>query len=155
MNLKESKFKIYLYVLIFFGLLGLGAMVYLIFSFNIGLIPQNSCDIFSSAINCGKVVTSTYSTFLGMDLYYYGIGFFAVILALVFMTFFNKKTKTRKNMITAVNIISLLGVFAAAYLIYLELFKIHYICLLCTTGHIAIVALFVTSMLFRRAYIKA
>jgi uncharacterized membrane protein len=135
------------YITVFFGLLGLGAMLYLLLSFTFSLISKNSCDIISKVINCSKVVTSSYSTLFGIDWYYYGIGFFVLIIALAVLRLITKKEKTKK--ISAISIfgLSIFGAGVACYLIYVEIFLVHHICILCTTGHIAIFGVLITSIL--------
>ena len=135
------------YITIFFGLLGLGAMLYLLLSFTFNLIAQNSCDIISSVINCSKVVTSNYSTLFGIDWYYYGIGFFSIILILSILRLVNKNEKRNRRFAQAVFGLSIFGAGIACYLIYVEIFLVHHICILCTTGHIAIFGLLITSIL--------
>jgi uncharacterized membrane protein len=135
------------YLTILFGFLGLGAMLYLLLSFTLNLISKNSCDIISSVINCSKVVTSNYSTLFGIDWYYYGIGFFSIIIILSVMRLFNKKEKQNKLFAEFILALSIFGAGVACYLIYIELFLVHHICILCTTGHIAIFSLLIISVL--------
>ncbi|MEM0142834.1 MAG: vitamin K epoxide reductase family protein [Candidatus Parvarchaeum sp.] len=134
------------YITIFFSLLGLGAMLYLLLSFTLNLISKNSCDIISSVINCSKVVTSNYSTLFGIDWYYYGIGFFSIILVLSVIRLFNKNEKNNRLFAYAILGLSIFGAGIACYLIYVEIFLVHHICILCTTGHIAIFGLLITSI---------
>ena len=135
------------YITIFFSLLGIAAMLYLLLSFTLNIIAQNSCDIISSVINCSKVVTSNYSTLFGIDWYYYGIGFFSIILILSVLRLFNKNKKQNKRFAQAIFGLSIFGAGIACYLIYVEIFLVHHICILCTTGHVAIFGLLITSIL--------
>ncbi|MGC8533724.1 MAG: vitamin K epoxide reductase family protein [Candidatus Parvarchaeum sp.] len=134
------------YITISFSLLGLAAMLYLLLSFTLNLISKNSCDIISSVVNCSKVVTSNYSTLFGIDWYYYGIGFFSVILLFSVLRLFNKKEKLNKRFAQVIFALSIFGTGIACYLIYVEIFLVHHICILCTTGHIAIFGLLITSI---------
>ncbi|MCL4396784.1 vitamin K epoxide reductase family protein [Candidatus Parvarchaeota archaeon] len=134
------------YLTIFFSLLGLGAMLYLLLSFTLNLISKNSCDIISSVVNCSKVVTSSYSTLFGIDWYYYGIGFFSVVLILSVLRLVNKKEKLNRRFAQAIFGLSIFGAGIACYLIYVEIFLVHHICILCTTGHVAIFGLLITSI---------
>ncbi|MCL4399363.1 vitamin K epoxide reductase family protein [Candidatus Parvarchaeota archaeon] len=147
--LKEYR-VILAYLLIAFSLLGLGAMMYIILSFNLGVVPTSGCPIYQN-IDCGKVVTSAYSKFYGIDLSQLGAGFFALMLALSVYIFVSKNRRVK----TRVNYIMLgLGIIAsgiAIYLIYLELFVIHYICLYCTFGHISIFGLTITSAILLKS----
>jgi uncharacterized membrane protein len=134
------------YVTIFLSLLGLAAMLYLFLSFSINLISKNSCDILSSVVNCSKVVTSSYSTLFGIDWYYYGMGFFSLTLVLSVLRLFNKKENWNKRAAQAIFGLSIFGAGIASYLIYVEIFLVHHICILCTTGHITIFGLLITSI---------
>ncbi len=91
------------YITIFFSLVGLAAMLYLLLSFTLNFIPQNSCDIISSEINCSKVVTSNYSTLFGIDWYYYGIGFFSIVIILSILRLFDKNEKQNKIFAQTIN----------------------------------------------------
>jgi uncharacterized membrane protein len=139
------------YLLLAFSLLGLGAMVYLMLSFSLSVIPTNACDI-NSQINCANVVTSSFSPIIaGIDLYYYGEAFFIVMAALSAIFIWGREGKLHKTASVLLPVFSLLATFFAFYLIYLELFRIHSICLLCTTGHISIFALLIVSLIeYRR-----
>ncbi len=139
------------YLLLAFSLLGLGAMVYLMLSFSLSVIPTNSCDI-ATNFNCGEVVTNPYlSKIVGIDLYYYGAAFFIVMAALSAIFIWGREGKLHKTASVLLPVFSLLATFFAFYLIYLELFRIHSICLLCTTGHISIFALLIVSLIeYRR-----
>lgn len=134
------------YITIFFSLLGLAAMLYLLLSFTLNLISKNSCDIISSVVNCSKVVTSNYSTLFGIDWYYYGIGFFSLILLLSVLRLLNKNKKQNKIFAQTIFALSIFGAGIACYLIYVEIFLVHHICILCTTGHIAIFGMLITSI---------
>ena len=135
------------YITIFFSLVGLAAMLYLLLSFTLNFIPQNSCDIISSEINCSKVVTSNYSTLFGIAWYYYGIGFFSIVIILSILRLFDKNEKQNKIFAQTIFGLSIFGAGIACYLIYVEIFLVHHICILCTTGHIAIFGLLITSIL--------
>ncbi|MCL4398478.1 MAG: vitamin K epoxide reductase family protein [Candidatus Parvarchaeota archaeon] len=135
------------YLTLFFSLLGLAAMLYLLLSFTLNLISKNSCDIISSVINCSKVVTSSYSTLFGIDWYYYGIAFFSLIAILSIIKLSNKKEKRNRLFAEAIFALSIFGSGIAGYLIYVEIALVHHICILCTTGHLAIFGLLIISIL--------
>lgn len=135
------------YLTLLFGILGLGAMIYLISSFSLNIISKNSCDIISSVINCSKVVTSNYSTLFGIEWYYYGIIFFALIIVLSLIGLFNRKERNRKYAAIGIFGLSVFGAAVACYLIYVELFLVHHICIGCTTGHIAIFSILIISII--------
>jgi uncharacterized membrane protein len=132
-------------------------MTYLALSFGASIIPQNSCSISGTAIDCGKVVTSQYSKlFFGIDNYYLGMIFFAVLLVLSSIIVLKPKN-SRLNILFmyAVLAFAVFGAILAVYLIYLELFVLDAICLLCTLGHIAIFAVLAISSLLLYDHRKA
>ena len=135
------------YLIIFLGSVGLFAMLYLLLSFTLNLIPSNSCDFLNPAINCSAVVTSGYSHVFGIDWYYYGIAFFSAILVLSVLGIADKKDRNRGTFSSAVLVLSVFGSFISLYLIYVELFLVHHICILCTTGHAAIFSILAVCMI--------
>ena len=141
----KKDYRLYRYLLIAFSALGIGAMVYLSLSFSFNIIPQNSCSVYNTTVDCGKVIASPYSTLFGISLYDYGIVFFSVMFALSGIHAFFIKNKKTKYFLYAIFTLSLLGAAAAFYLIYLEIFKIGAICLLCTIGHASIFAMLTVS----------
>jgi uncharacterized membrane protein len=77
--------------------------------------------------NCAAVQTSKYSTFLGLDLVWYGIlGFF--FLALLAFLQLRKIDENRKNLIIAGSAFA--GI-AAIYLLILQAFVLHAYCVYC------------------------
>ncbi len=142
------------YLTLFFGLLGLGAMIYLLFTFSLDIIAKNSCDIISPIVSCSKVATSSYSTLFGISWYYYGIAFFSIVIALSLIKLRGKTKKIKKLASIGILGLSVFGAIVAVYLIYTEIFLIHYICILCTTGHIAIFSLLILSILRFTKYKK-
>lgn len=146
MDHKNDKLQ---YLLLAFSIIGLAAMLYLILSFSANVIPQNSCTITASPLNCGAVVTSQYSKIGGVDLYYYGLAFFIVTAVLSYLYIFVRKRSIL--LLKLLMLISGLATVLVAYLVYTELFVLHYICILCTTGHISILMiLFVSIIEYRR-----
>ncbi len=136
-------------LLIAFSIAGIFAMVYLSLSFTANIIPQSACTLSKTVINCAKVVTSQYSSlFLGIDNYYLGLAFFVVVLVLSsVITLKPQRVKWNIAFLRVIFILGLFGVAIAVYLIYLELFVIGAICLLCTVGQISIFAIFIISSL--------
>lgn len=137
----EKKSIVYRYLLIVFSLLGLGAMTY------VAVGPTNTCNIYGSILNCDKVLTSPYATYLGIHLYVYGLVFFSLSFALSVLYSLKLKAKKEKHLILSLFSLNILGAVAAIYLIYLELFQIGAICIFCTTAHISIFALLIVSLL--------
>ena len=131
-----------------FAAVGLASMAYLYLGFGLGINAiSNSCTIYSTPFDCGNVVTSQHSTFLGIDWYYYGIAFFSAILAATVAFWLSDIKRTKERILYAIVAVSGAGAFVAAYLIYTELFRIHYICEFCTVGHASIFIIFAASLL--------
>jgi uncharacterized membrane protein len=147
--MKDRSLSVSKYLLVAFSIIGLFAMTYLALSFGASIIPQNSCSIASTVIDCGKVVTSQYSElFLGIGNYYLGIVFFAVLLVLSsIMVISPDKRRLNDSFTYVVLVFAAFGAILSVYLIYLELFVLDAICLLCTLGHIAIFSILIISLL--------
>jgi len=131
--MERGNFSTYLFIL--FGILGLGAMIYSYLAFGANVISKNSCSI-NSEVSCEPVIMSSYSTLLGIKLYYYGMVFFSLVIILALLS--------KKSEKIAGYLISYISVTAAAisvYLIYSEIFLIGHICILCTIGGSAFIGI--------------
>jgi uncharacterized membrane protein len=85
-------------------------------------------------VNCGKVLSSPYSTIFGIPLGFIGMVFFAIELFML--------DRTDYENIMFFNII---GIATVVYLLYVE-YVLGAICLYCTLVHILVVSLFVLSV---------
>ncbi len=103
------------------------------------------CNL-NDKINCTNTILSSYSEIEGIPLGVFGIIWFSVSGLL-----YNNKLKFSKNI--GVNapfylfIWTGIGIASVAYLVYVELFVVDSICLLCTATHITGVSIFVLSYL--------
>src|SRR5579875_2749453 len=104
------------------GVLGLGVSAYLTAQSFDDRIPL-SCPS-TGVIDCGKVITSTYSHIMGVPVALLGALWFVAILILVY---FDLK--------------SVLLPFWTLGLVFTEVFLIHSICVYCTAVHVTVVAL--------------
>ena len=96
------------------------------------------CDI-SSEISCSAVNGSEYSEIFGIPVAATGAAWFVVTIVLALEM--RKKTRTGfwKNAPFYLFVWSVIGLFSIMYFIYVELFLIGSICILCTIVHIIVV----------------
>ncbi len=84
-------------------------------------------------VDCAKVTTSAWSTFLGVPVAFLGLAFFIVMLALSWPSVWRRGEawldRVRLGWLT-------IGLVMALYLVWAELFRINAICLWCTAVHI-------------------
>ncbi|EWS99855.1 Vitamin K epoxide reductase [Intrasporangium oryzae NRRL B-24470] len=99
-----------------------------------------ACSI-GGAVDCVKVTTSAWSTFLGIPVALLGLLFFVVTLVLCLPAVWRRGEAwldpVRLGWLT-------IGLGMVLYLVWAELFRIHAICLWCTVVHVITFALWVT-----------
>jgi len=92
--------------------------------------------------DCDKVLGSSYSQVFGIPLELFAVAYFVVNLALVYLIAFGSEGVFRR----AINALfgwRFLGLLLVPYLVIIELFIIHAVCIYCTMMHVAIVADFI------------
>jgi uncharacterized membrane protein len=99
-------------------------------------------------INCAKVTSSSYSSFLGMPVAVLGLVFFAVLVPLVSPAAWRARGP-RLHLLRLGWVC--VGVVAVLYLVWAELFQVRAICLWCTGVHLVTVAVFAL-VVFAEAY---
>lgn len=107
--------------ILLFIFLGLADTAYLSFEHYTNFVPP--CPVHSvlgSFIDCNKVLTSAYSQFFGIPLAYLGLAYF--------LTLFFLKFVSSKKIFFGITVLALA---ASGYLIYLQLFVLHAICIYC------------------------
>lgn len=92
-------------------------------------------------INCIKVTTSGFATFLGVPVALLGLLFFAGMLVLCLPAVVGRPERW---LATARLVGASVGMAMVLYLLWAELFAIHAICLWCTVVHVLTFALFTT-----------
>lgn len=108
---------------------------------------QAACSV-NGFVSCSKVDESAYTTTFGIPDYWAGIVGFVVMLAIDIPLVRTWKT----SWLTALLVLSGLGLVAAVYLAYLELVVIGALCLICTGAYLSNVVVFgVTAALYRQA----
>lgn len=112
------------------GLIGLAISVYLTWTKLAGVLP-----LCGPSGGCETVESSEYSSVAGIPVAAFGIGYSAAIV--VVAAWWGRTRDVRAGY--AAYALSLTGVVVEAYLVYLELFVIHAICLWCVAYGITIV----------------
>lgn len=95
-------------------------------------------------INCAKVTTSSYSEVFGIPIALFGLIFFVGMLAAQSPYLWNSGSKIIRN---GRVLYSITGILAIFWLVYVELHKLHAICLYCTGVHALTFLLFVTTII--------
>ncbi|MDE1823200.1 MAG: Vitamin K epoxide reductase [Candidatus Micrarchaeota archaeon] len=114
------------------SLLGLAVTAYLIL-YHYSAV-QLVCPNGGGAINCEKILNSSYSVVHGVPLPVIGFAFF--IIELLFL-----RIKAKEPIV----FLNALAVAVVVFLIYIE-YTLGSICLWCTTVHILVIALFLVSL---------
>ena len=90
-----------------------------------------ACSI-GGVVDCAKVTSSAWSTFLGVPVAVLGLVFFVVLLGLCWPSTWRRRERwldpVRLGWVT-------IGLGMALYLVWAELYRIHAICLWCTAVH--------------------
>lgn len=98
----------------------------------------------SATINCLKVTTSTYSKVAGIPVAYLGLAFFVGALAI----FSPWGWRIRPSMGRMARLASVtVGLGMVVYLVWAELYRIHAICLWCTSVHVIAFLLFAITLM--------
>ena len=125
------------------GLIASGIVIYELYVIH---HPPPFCvintTIASTPFNCMKVLTSSYSSVFGVSLDFLASLWFIINIALVFMLTYMAKPLA-KRVFYVLFVWRFFGLAIVPYLIYLEFFVVHSICLYCTIMHGAIIIDFV------------
>jgi len=124
------------------ALAGLGIATYLLTVRLLGGAP--ACGPIQG---CDTVAASEYATVLGLPVALFGVGFSAVLLGAAVVWW----RRAEKRALYIAYGLGLAGVFAVAYLTYLELFVIEAICIWCVTYAVTIVAGWILTILAVRS----
>ena len=124
------------------ALVGLGIAAYLLTVRLLGGAP--ACGPIHG---CDTVAASEYATVLGLPVALFGVGFSAVLVGACIGWW----RGAEKRALYIAYGLGLAGVFAVAYLTYLELFVIEAICIWCVTYGVTIVAGWILAILALRS----
>jgi len=130
------------------ALIGLFVALYLTM-YKTGMIGTITCSIGS----CETVNTSRWSTFLGLPVAAWGLGFYITTLTVAIMGSQDRWADERAPAVALVAL-SGWGVLFSLWLTYLELFVINAICTWCVISAIIVTLIFITSVLDLRDYAK-
>ncbi|HUK80381.1 MAG TPA: vitamin K epoxide reductase family protein [Nitrososphaerales archaeon] len=133
--------RLKLIVLVVMSLFGLGAALEVFFTYYLLGQSPPFCSP-EGFFDCTRVLGSTYSQIFGIPLELFAATYFIINLALVYVIAFGSDNLFRRA-ISAIFIWRFLGLMIVPYLVFIELFIIHALCIYCTMMHIAIVADFI------------
>ena len=126
------------------SLVGLFVAMYL-WLFKLGIVGTLSCKIG----NCERVNTSPWAIFLGQPVAFWGVLYYVAMFATAFASTLERFAADRRAALALV-VLTGWGVLFSGYLTYLELAKIHAVCMYCVISAIIVVIMFVLSVLEQR-----
>jgi uncharacterized membrane protein len=123
------------------ALVGLFVALYLTL-YKVGVIGELTCSVGS----CETVNTSRWSTFLGLPVAAWGLGYYAtvVVVALIGLS---ERFEDSRRLALGMLLLTAWGALFSLWLTYLELFVIHAICQWCVISAVLAFALFVVTWL--------
>jgi len=127
---------IYLAVMLL-SVAGIATSIYISYSRS---SPPSFCEL-GSGFSCDEVLSSQYSSFLGIHMEYYGVAWFAVSLVLSLFSFVKKLARI------VLFGWAILGILGVACLLYIEVFLVNSICVLCTVAHVLGILIFSASFI--------
>jgi uncharacterized membrane protein len=122
------------------ALVGLLVSTYLLL-YKIGVVGTLRCV---GGGGCERVNTSRWSSFLGLPVAAFGVAGYVLLLGIA-MYGLGSDRAGRPEATRWLAALSALGLFFSFYLLALELFVIHAVCLWCTVSGVTILAIFVLS----------
>jgi uncharacterized membrane protein len=139
MQMRISKLK--LFVLVVMSLFGLGAATEVLITFYFLNQALPGCQP-GGFFDCAKVLSSSYGMIFGIPLEMFAVVYFIVNLVLVYFVSFGSQGLFRRAL-SVLFVWRFLGLMLVPYLVVIELFILHAVCIYCTMMHIAIVADFI------------
>lgn len=134
--------KPYRILAILFAFVGLGIMIYLTYLHYAQ--AQSFCD-FSEEVSCDVVTTSLYSEVFGIPMSLLGIGFFALLILLLFR---DKKD----SVFQSVFFLTLFMLIPSFYLTFIEASVIKAFCVLCESSKVTMLGILAVSFLAARKH---
>ena len=141
--MRVSRLK--LLILIIMSAVGFVASSYVLIVFytlHQTLVCRPSGSYFGIQLDCGAVLDSPYSKILGVPLELLALAYFMVNMAMVYVIAFGSDRAFRFSL-QALFLWRFIGVAIVPYLVFVELFLLHAICIYCTLMHVAILIDFV------------
>jgi uncharacterized membrane protein len=139
MRMRISRLK--LVVLVVMSLFGLGASLEVLITYNYLKQSLPFCTP-GTFYDCTRVLGSTYGQIFGIPLELFAVAYFIINLALVYLIAFGSDWVFRKAL-GVLFVWRFLGLMIVPYLVVVELFIIHAVCIYCTMMHVAIVSDFI------------
>lgn len=136
----KQKGLVFLLILAIIGLIDASYLTYEHFS---GIIPPCSTNLLF--LDCGKVLTSSYSMIGNIPLSLLGMIHYFVLFFLIMMNIIKKG-----KWYTLVVIQAGIGLLVSLYLIYLQVFTIHSFCFYCMISAINSIVLFIIALVFNK-----
>ncbi|MFZ2200121.1 MAG: vitamin K epoxide reductase family protein [Microgenomates group bacterium] len=131
------------YLIIVLALAGVIDASYLTYEHYARIVPP--CSIHWWLTDCGRVLNSSYSIFLGIvPLALLGVFQYTAELLLSIYIFMTNSALTKKLLL----LLSTMGLLFSAHFVYLMIFVIHAICLYCFASAIISLFLFILSLIF-------
>lgn len=132
-------YRKYSLIFLIFALIGIVDAAYLSYEHYSGIIPPCSTNLLF--LDCGKVLTSSYSVILGLPLALLGLFHYIVLVCNII---FNdlQKYKFSKLLILQIGV----GFLFSIYLISLQLFVIHAFCFYCMISAVNSIILFIIAL---------
>ena len=136
--------RVKLFILLVMSAVGIWASATVLIIFytlnqQLPLCPTGTYDIlgFRIHLDCGVVLSSSYSVVFGIPLELAALVYFLVNVAMVFVIAFASDRAARIT-VNVLFVWRFLGVALVPYLVFVELFLLHAICVYCTIMHAAI-----------------
>jgi uncharacterized membrane protein len=120
-----------------FGIWASGTVLVIFYSLNQQLPLCPTGTFFGINLDCGAVLRSPYSVVLGVPLELLALFYFIFNLGLVYMVAFGSE-RASNLALEALFGWRFIGVLIVPYLVFVELYVLHAICVYCTMMHVAI-----------------
>lgn len=144
MDNRTHKFSLNRVLIAIFALAGLAIMAYLTYIHYANL--SSFCDI-SESVSCDVVTTSLYSEIFGLPVSLLGLGYFGLVLYLIFF-------RRGEKIFRTIFLITLFVLLPSLYLSLMELVAIEALCILCETSKLMMIAILITSFIASRPHAK-
>jgi uncharacterized membrane protein len=137
--------KLKLAVLVIMSLIGLwasGSVLVIFYTLNQQLPLCPTGTFYGVHLDCGQVLNSSYSKLFGFPLEILALFYFAVNLCMVYLIAFGSDRVSNLTL-QILFVWRFIGVAIVPYLVLVEVFLLHALCVYCTIMHVAILADFV------------
>jgi len=142
-------------VLALIGLLIAANLAYLHAQLKVGAGYTSWCAI-NSEVNCDVVLTSEYASFLGVPIAYLALLTYVGIAAAAAAVLLSPRASRRRQLATGLFAVSVWSVVFSLYLLYVSLFILGALCLLCSGLYVVnLVLLACTAMLYSSVRVAA